>query len=86
MKCVRARTGEVVAAWARLNSGHNKKGKMRFLLKEDGLWGDKYKFETMVVISILSIMEKARRHNSSRLGGAAGMGGGGFVGGGGGGC
>jgi len=83
MKCVRVRTGEVVAAWARPNMVHHKKGKMRFLLKEDSLGGEKHKFETMVVISILTIMEKARRRNNSKRGASASMMGGGFNGGGG---
>ena len=82
MKCVRARTGEVVAAWARPNSGNRKKGKMSFLMRDRGL-GDE-KFETMVVVSVLSIMEKARRSKNSSRGAAAG--GAAAGGGGGGGC
>lgn len=70
MKCVRVRTGEVVAAWARANSGTRKKGKMAFMMRDRGL-GDE-KFETMVVISVLSIMEKARRRKNASRGAAAG--------------
>ena len=74
MKCVRARSGEVVAAWAAPNVVHRKKGKMRFLLNKDGFGAGKEKFEIMVVISILSIMEKARRGRAGRGAAAAGAG------------
>ena len=76
MKCVRVRTGEVVAAWATANSGTRKKGKMAFMMRGKGL-GDE-KFETMVVISVLSIMEKVRRKkNASHMAAAGGAAGGG---------
>ncbi|KAG0652694.1 hypothetical protein D0Z07_0731 [Hyphodiscus hymeniophilus] len=83
MKCVRVRSGEVVAAWARPNSGHAKKGKMRFLLNEGGMGDDRGRFEIAVVISMLSIMEKARRSNKNSRGATAGGFGGGGAGGGG---
>jgi len=88
MKLVRVSTGEVVAVWARPNSGMKKKGKMRFMA-DRGVMGEKW--ETMVVISILAIMEKTRRNNKNRSRGVAGSGGfgaGGSMGGGagGGGC
>jgi hypothetical protein len=78
MKLVRIRSGEVVAAWARANSGYKKKGKMEFLRVDRASLGEG--FELMVVISILTIMEKARRQKNSSAaaagGGAAGGGGG----------
>ena len=72
-KCVREKTGEVVAAWARPNSGYKKKGKMRFLMR-DRMADDR--FETCVVITMLAIMEKLRRtkKNSSRGGVVGGAG------------
>jgi hypothetical protein len=71
-KCVRAKTGEVVAAWARPNSGHRKKGKMRFLMR-DRIADDR--FETCVVITMLAIMEKLRRKKNSSNAAAGGGGG-----------
>ncbi|KAG4429704.1 hypothetical protein IFR05_014815 [Cadophora sp. M221] len=80
MKLVRAKTGEVVVAWAPPNSGTRKRGKMAFL-NRDAL-GEK--FEIMAVVSILAIMEKGRRGSG---GGAAASGAAaGAASGGGGGC
>lgn len=71
MKLVRVATGEVVAAWARPNSGTKKKGKLRFMARGKGVMDDKW--EVMVVISITAIIEKARRTRTSgaAAGGAA---------------
>lgn len=82
MKCVRVKTGEVVAVWARPNEGYKKKGKMSFLMRERSLRDDR--LETMVVVTMLAIMEKLRRKKKSRRGAAGG--GFGVGGGGGGGC
>ncbi|KAK0107974.1 hypothetical protein ONS96_003756 [Cadophora gregata f. sp. sojae] len=79
MKLVRVRTGEVVVAWAPPNSGTRKRGKMAFLNRE--VLGEN--FEIMAVVTILAIMEKARR---GRGGGAAAAAGAGGAAGGGGGC
>jgi hypothetical protein len=73
MKLVRMRSGEVVAALARANSGYKKKGKISFLRTDKGALGEG--FELMVVISILSITEKARRKKNAS---ASGAGAGGF--------
>jgi len=71
MKLVRVSTGEVVAAWARPNSGTKKKGKLRFMAREKGELDDRW--EVMVVVSIMAIIEKARRtsNNGAAAGGAA---------------
>jgi hypothetical protein len=75
MKLVRMRSGEVVAAWTRANSGYKKKGKISFLRTDKGVLGEG--FELMVVISILAIMEKARRKKKNNAS-ASGAGAGGF--------
>jgi hypothetical protein len=75
MKLVRMRSGEAVAAWTRANSGYKKKGKISFLRTDRGALGEG--FELMVVISILSIMEKARRRKKKKAS-ASGAGAGGF--------
>jgi hypothetical protein len=77
MKLVRVGTGEVVAAWARPNSGTRKKGKLRFTARDRGELDDKW--ELMAVVSISAIIEKSRRSRNNRViaGGAAGGGGGG---------
>jgi hypothetical protein len=75
MKLVRMRSGEVVAAWTRANSGYKKKGKISFLRADKEALGEG--FELMVVISILSIMEKARRRKNNASASGAGAGGGG---------
>ena len=80
MKLVRVKTGEVVAAWAPPNSGTRKRGKMAFLNRE--VLGEN--FEIMTVVTILAIMEKARRGRGG--GGAAAAAGAGAAAGGGGGC
>jgi hypothetical protein len=72
MKLVRMRSGEVVAAWTRANSGYKKKGKISFLRTDKGAFGEG--FELMVVVSILAIMEKARRKNNASASGAGGGG------------
>jgi hypothetical protein len=64
MKLVSSKTGEVVAAWA--PHSMSKHGKMRFT----GLLGDT--FEVMAVITLLAILEKARRSNRGAASGAAG--------------
>jgi hypothetical protein len=73
MKLVRMRSGEVVAAWTRANSGYKKKGKISFLRTDKGALGEG--FELMVVISILSITEKARRKKKNASASGAGAGG-----------
>lgn len=65
--------GEVVAAWTGPNNGTRKKGKLRFMARENGL-GDEW--EVMAVICIAAMAEKARR-TKGRGGAAAGGGGGG---------
>jgi hypothetical protein len=75
MKLVRMRSGEVVAAWTRANSGYKKKGKISFLRTDKGALGEG--FELMVVVSILAIMEKARRKRNNASASGAGAGGGG---------
>jgi hypothetical protein len=76
MKLVRKGSRDVVAAWAPPNSGTRKKGKIAFLGRGKdprdefgGVW------EMMVVISILSLMEKGRRRNNSSAAGGGGGGG-----------
>jgi len=70
MKLVRMRSGEVVAAWTRANSGYRKKGKISFLRTDRGALGEG--FELMVVVSILAIMEKARRRKKNTSASGAG--------------
>jgi hypothetical protein len=63
MKLVRMRSGEVVAAWTRANSGHEKKDKISFLTEDRRVLGER--FELMAVISVLAMIEKARKKNNS---------------------
>ena len=58
--------------WTRANSGY-KKGKISFLRTDRGAFGEG--FELMVVLSILSIMEKARRKKNNASASGAGAGG-----------
>lgn len=68
-KLVRAKTGEIVAAWTLPGMSNKKKGKMSFLGNREVL-GEK--FELMAVICMLGIMEKARRHKNHAAAGGGG--------------
>jgi hypothetical protein len=76
---VRTSTNQVVVAWAPPSTGTRKKGKMGFLRERGELGED---FELMAVVSMLGIMERARRNNAS-AGAAGGIAAGAAAGGGG---
>jgi len=69
MSLVRTQTGEVVAAWARPNSGTKKKGKVAWVGRRDVLGEGG---EVLAIVTILAIMEKTRRRQSGTVGVAAG--------------
>jgi hypothetical protein len=77
MKLVRVLRDQTLAAWAGPRSGRDKVGKMRLLVPDRTVYGER--FEVMVIISIVAIMEKARRTKGSAAaaGAAAGAAGGG---------
>jgi len=73
MKLMRVATDQVVAAWAKPNSGTKKKGKLRFMARDTGELGDEW--EIMAVMSIVAILVKARRNAAARNAAAGGGGG-----------